>query len=191
MKKVGEIFDIISGSPQIRVQETTDRAAPRYLFYGQNELESDLVAMNSDAEQKSIQTFDEVVTLKEGDVVFSLISGQAAVVRQPHQGYLLTQNFVKFDLKGQLDAKYWTYLLNEDRNIKKQLQMGVQGSIVFRYTVKQIKEITLPDIPSQEIQQAIGDVYSKQLHLQALKRRVADLETTALLEKLRRINEHE
>lgn len=69
--------------------------------------------------------------------------------------------------------------------------MGVQGSIVFRYTVKQIKEITLPDIPSHEIQQAIGDVYCKQLHLQALKKRVADLETTALLEKLRRINEHE
>lgn len=191
MKKVGELFDIVSGSPQIRVQETTDRAAPRYLFYGQNELESDLVAMDSDAEQKSIQTFDEVVTLNEGDVVFSLISGQAAVVRQPHQVYLLTQNFVKFDLKDQLDAKYWTYLLNEDRNIKRQLQMGVQGSIVFRYTVKQIREITLPDIPSHEIQQAIGDVYSKQLHLQALKKRVADLETTALLEKLRRINEHE
>lgn len=191
MKKVGEIFDIISGSPQIRIQETTDRAAPRYLFYGQNELECDLVAIDSDAEQKSIQTFDEVVTLNEGDVVFSLVSGQAAVVRQSHQGYLLTQNFVKFDLNDQLDAKYWTYLLNEDRNIKKQLQMGVQGSIVFRYTVKQIREITLPDIPSREMQQTIGDVYCKQLHLQALKKQVADLETIALLEKLKRINAHE
>ena len=42
MVKVTEFITFESGSPQFRIKETVDKAAPLYFFYGQNELENDL-----------------------------------------------------------------------------------------------------------------------------------------------------
>ena len=63
MVKVTEFITFESGSPQFRIKETVDKAAPLYFFYGQNELENDLsqIEMNQ-SETKSIRTFDPVLT---------------------------------------------------------------------------------------------------------------------------------
>ncbi|MEX0381283.1 restriction endonuclease subunit M [Leuconostoc sp. MS02] len=192
MKKAGKILKISSGSPQFRIQAVFDHVAPLYFFYGQNEIDNDLVGLNIDkSERKSVRTFDQVITVSEGDVVFSLVSGQATLVRKIHEGYLLTQNYVKINLNEQLDNKYLTYILNEDDNIKKQLKLGLQGSQVLKYTLKQIREIDMPAIPALSMQRLIGDVYFNQIHLQALKKQTADLETVSTLEKLKRIDKNE
>jgi hypothetical protein len=62
--------------------------------------------------------------------------------------------------------------------------MGLQGSQVLKYTLKQLKELEIPKLPSIEKQRIVGDVYFKQLRLQALRKRAANLETTILLSKL-------
>lgn len=192
MKKTGKMLKISSGSPQFRIQAEFDQVAPLYFFYGQNDIDNDLVGLDVDkSEQKSVRTFDQVVTVSEGDVVFSLVSGQATVVRKVHEGYLLTQNYVKINVNEELDSKYLTYILNEDNNIKKQLKLGLQGSQVLKYTLKQIKEIDMPTLPALGVQRLIGDVYFNQIHLQALKKQTADLETISALEKLRRIDKNE
>ncbi|MDG6894986.1 restriction endonuclease subunit S [Volucribacter amazonae] len=182
MKKLIEFY---SGSPQFRIQESTDINAPYYCYYGQAELENDLIDMGQDYQGKRVRTFDKLITVQTDDIVFSLISGRASQVRARHQGYLLTQNYVKLMPSSQLNGKYLIFLLNENANIRRQLQMNLQGSSVQKYTIKQLKELELPPLPPLEKQQLMGEIYFKQLRIQALQQQVAKLQTTIVLNQLK------
>ena len=185
MKKLSEMVEFVSGSPQFRIIEVFDVNAPLYIYYGQSNIDDDLVdIVSSNVDNKQVRTQDKVNTLYTGDVIFSLISGISTIVRKEHEGYLFTQNYVKLIPNENVDSKYLVYLLNEDKFIKKQLLMGLQGSQVLKYTLKQVKELELPELPSIGKQQIIGEVYFNQLRLQALRNRAANSETIILLAKL-------
>ena len=77
-------------------------------------------------------------------------------------------------LNTPIDKKFMAYLINENYKIKRQFKQNLQGSQVVRYSLSLLKEIQLPKLPSIETQRIIGDIYFKQLHLRALKQRVAD-----------------
>ncbi|MDU2242461.1 MAG: restriction endonuclease subunit M [Paenibacillus sp.] len=186
MRKFEDMVEFVSGSPQFRIKETTDTTAPLYTYYGQSDLDADLVGMDTNgSDGKQVRTFDKVNTLGQGDIVFSLISGKSTIVGAKHQGYLYTQNYVKLVPGNKVDSNYLVFLLNEDPSIKKQFQMGLQGSQVLKYTLKQVKELELPDLPTIDKQRMIGELYFSQLRLEALRTRVANSETTIVLEKLR------
>ncbi|MCW1035429.1 restriction endonuclease subunit M [Streptococcus anginosus] len=192
MVKVTEFITFESGSPQFRIKETVDKAAPLYFFYGQNELENDLsqIEMNQ-SETKSIQTFDPVLTVAEGDIVFSLISGKAAIVGKNHAGFLITQNYLRLVVDTPVIPSYIVYLLNEDLSIKHQFQLSLQGSSTLKYTVKQVKELRLPALPTIERQSLIGKLYLKQLHLEALQKNLIELKTKRLLFQLKEASSYE
>ncbi|MNW26903.1 hypothetical protein D3C74_36850 [compost metagenome] len=185
MNRLNDVVEFVSGSPQFRIKEVFDDKAPLFTYYGQFDIEDDLVGIDSNrSDSKQVRTFDKVSTLDQGDVVFSLISGKSTVVGVNHQGYLYTQNYVKLVTTEVMDSKYLVYLLNEDKFIKKQFQIGLQGSQVLKYTLKQVKELELPELLTIDKQCIIGELYFNQLRLEALKIRTANLETTRVLEKL-------
>lgn len=189
MVKLSEVVKYVSGSPQFRISEAFDVNVPLYTYYGQPDIADDLVDMvSSKVDSKQVRTLDKVNTLYAGDVVFSLISGVSTIVRKGHDGYLYTQNYVKLIPNESVDSKYLVYLLNEDKSIKKQFLLGLQGSQVLKYTLKQLKELELPELPSIGKQQMIGEVYFNQLRLQALRNRASNSETTILLAKLEEAN---
>ena len=186
--KMTDLVSFKLGSPQFRIKETLAKEAPLYQMYSQLDLEEDLAGVVSDhQENKQVKTLDDVSTLKTNDLVFSLISGKAALVSPEHAGYLYTQNYLILEPDESLDAKFLLYLLNEDKGIARQLWLGLQGSMVLKYTVKQIKDLKLPKLPSLSKQAAIGQVYLKQKHLQAVKKRRADNELTLQLAKLEEV----
>lgn len=186
MRRLEDMVELVSGSPQFRIKETADDTAPLYTYYGQPDLEADLVGIDSNGiDGKQVRTFDKVNTLCQGDVVFSLISGKSTIVGMKHQGYLYTQNYVKLVAGSKVDSKYLVFLLNEDQSIKRQFQMGLQGSQVLKYTLKQVKELELPDLATLDRQRMIGELYFNQLRLEALRKRAANSETTIVVEKLR------
>lgn len=188
MRKLKDVVEFMSGSPQFRIKEVLDEKAPLYAYYGQEDMEEDLVGIDSNArDSKQVRTFDRVNTLCQYDVIFSLISGKSAIVGASHQGYLYTQNYVKLINNEKMDSKYLVYLINEDRFIKKQFQMGLQGSQVLKYTLKQLKELALPELPTTKRQRIIGGIYFDQLRLEALRNRAASLESTIVLEKMREV----
>ena len=192
MNELQNKVKIISGSPQFRFVETIDEEAPLYNYYGQVELSDDLVGIDTQGkETKQIRLYEKVNLVEAGDVVFSLISGKASIVSKNHDGYLHTQNYVKLTPDDSIDVKFLVYLLNEDKYIIRQFQMSMQGSMVMKYTVKQLREIILPSIPSIDKQRVIGELYFNQLRLTALKNRVASTESTIVLEKLKEANSHE
>lgn len=187
--KIEDIITIMTGTPQFRIKESLSDTAPTYYFYGQQELENDIVNLELSKESpKSISTLDELNLVHEGDILFSLISGRTTIVRKKHQGYLYTQNYVKLIPKNVIGSKYLVYLLNESDLIRKQWSKGLQGSAVLKHTVKQLRELELPKIHSYEKQKIIGDIYFKQLRLQALKMKVADAEKLLTIEKLKGVN---
>lgn len=186
--KMTDLVSFKLGSPQFRIKETLAKEAPLYQMYSQLDLEEDLAGVVGDhQENKQVKTLDDVSTLKANDLVFSLISGKAALVSPEHAGYLYTQNYLILEPDERLDAKFLLYLLNEDKGIARQLWLGLQGSMVLKYTVKQVKDLKLPKLPSLSKQAAIGQVYLKQKHLQAVKKRRADNELTLQLAKLEEV----
>lgn len=193
MKTLSEWATLTSGSPQFRIRETRAASAPLYTYYSQSDFESDRAGLTAaaDAERRQVRTNDAVSTLATGDVVFSLLTGQAARVGVSHAGFLYTQNYVRLAPVRQLDAGFLVYLLNEDRAIRHQLHLGLQGSQVLKYTLRQLKELEPGPLPPLARQKAIGDVYARQLCLKALRERTARLELTIQLEKLREAANHE
>jgi hypothetical protein len=189
MIALSKLVTFISGSPQFRIQESVDTNAPRYVYYGQSDLMDDLMGMClAQADSKEVRTKDEVHTLSCGDVVFSLITGQATIVRQAHDGYLYTQNYIKLLPISTIDASFLVYLLNEDQTVRKQFFIGLQGSQVLKYTLQQLKEICIEKLPPLDRQWQIGDIYLKQLHLTALKTRAAELEKIVCLANLAEVS---
>ena len=99
----------------------------------------------------------------------------------------IARNYIKLFTDGAIEPAFLVYLLNEDRRIKKQFQLGLQGSSILKYTVKQLRELELPPLPSLERQKMIGEIYLKQLKVEALKRRTAEDEKKLLFRKLEEI----
>lgn len=189
MMKMLELAELHSGTPQFRIKESMDSDAPVYFFFGQSEMEDDLAGVETlGGTRKQIRTYDDVGTLKSGDLVFSLISGMATIVRSCHDGYLYTQNYVKLVPLPVIDAGYLAYMLNEDGNIKRQLQSSQQGSATLKFTIRQLRDLVFLAPPPIEKQRVIGELYYCQLRLLALKKKVATAETTLVIEKLKEAN---
>ncbi|MGC7560207.1 restriction endonuclease subunit S [Pasteurella sp. PK-2025] len=183
-----ELVTINSGQPQFRISETSDLEAPSYTYYTQANLELDIqLADTPILSDKVIRTFDPITSLlSAGDVIFSLISGKSARISNMHQGFLYTQNYVKLTPTEKIDANYLIYLLNESLMIQKQLTNGLQGTQVLKYTMKQLKSLKLPKLPTLSKQRLIGDVYCKQQKLAYLKQRAAQLEKFLVLHQLQK-----
>jgi restriction endonuclease S subunit len=189
MVQMTEIAELNSGTPQFRIKESFNDDAPTYFFFGQSEIEDDLTGIETHRNsRKQIRTYDNVGTLESGDLVFSLISGKATIVRRSHSGFLFTQNYVRLAPAPLIDAEYLVYMLNENPDIKRQLHSGQQGSVTLKFTIRQLSDLLFPIPPPMEKQRVIGELYFNQLRLAALKKRVAALETTAILEKLKEAN---
>lgn len=183
-----DCVELSSGTPQFRISESADAAAPIYYFYAQSDLEDDLkglIAPGAQSVRRQIRTFDAVCTASEGEVVFSLLSGTAAIVGTAHQGYVLTQNYVVLSPSKDLDPRYLVYLLNESRWVRRQLRQGQQGSITMKYTIKQLNTLGLPPLPSLEKQGVVGELYLNQLKLDALRKRASELDTALVLGTIR------
>ncbi|EHJ51808.1 hypothetical protein [Streptococcus macacae] len=177
-----------AGNPQTRIKKSLEKSAPIYHFYSQEHLEADLYS-NTDQKinNKLIRTLDNVLLLSEGDLVYSMISGQGALVSKEHDHYLFTQNFVKIEPQESISKKYLLYLLNESRKVKKQIELNLQGSLVRKVTISVLKEVVLPPLPNFEKQELLGSLYLNQLRLESLKKRKLGQEHLLMMEKLKGI----
>lgn len=190
--KLSELVELVSGTPQFRIVEVSNPKAPVFTYYTQTDLNDDLVGIiSSDVDNKQVRTNDKVSTLSTGDVLFSLVTGKATIVRKEHEGYLYTQNYAKLLHAEDIDSKFLVYLMNESKAIRKQLMLGLQGSLVLKYTLTQLRDLEIKKIPSIDKQKIIGQVYFNQLRLKALRNRVTELEAKIRLAELEEVSEIE
>lgn len=190
--KLSKLVELVSGTPQFRIVEVSNPKAPVFTYYTQTDLNDDLVGIiSSEVDNKQVRTNDKVSTLSSGDVLFSLITGKATVVSKEHEGYLYTQNYVKLLHGKDIDSKFLVYLMNESKAIRKQLMLSLQGSLVLKYTLTQLRDLEIKKIPSIDRQKIIGQVYFNQLRLKALRNRVTELEAKIRLAELEDVSKIE
>lgn len=190
MMKLTDIVEIKVGTVQFRIKESSLAEAPVYKIFSQSDLEEDLAGIEVAVDQpKEVKTQEHVATLATGDVVFSLISGKATIVSELHDGYLYTQNYAVLKGGSQIDSQYLVYFLNEDTEVARQFWQSLQGSVITKFTLKQLRELKISALPSLAQQKLIGQIYIKQHQMQALKERVARNETQLQLAKLKIANQ--
>lgn len=176
-KKLEDIAQLTSGFPQFRIDESDATFKP-YKMYNKSDFDYDLSKENTRSnDNKIIRTDREDITLlKKGDIIFSLIWGQATIITEFTDGYYYTQGFVKIDPTNKIDSQYLVYLLNEDKDIKKQFSFGLQGSMVVKYTVALLKSITIKKIPNLNNQKLIGQIYFDTLKITSIRKEIIELE---------------
>lgn len=187
---IKDAFFSNTGISQHRIVEELGNNVPVYTLYGQNELYEDLYGVEGkDSDRKQIRSSRRFDLLRNGDLIFSTISGEASIVSKEHEGYLFSQNYIRMELmNNSIDKRYIAFLINENAYIKKQFAQQLQGSKVIRYTLRLLKEIELPKLPPLIVQQIIGDIYFKELQLRALKQRVAERQCELNLTRLMEVS---
>ena len=159
MMLLSNIVDLSSGSPRSRITESLSESAPEYYFFSQRDLEEGLTGIKLNKEVKGkFRTNDPVVTASDGNLIFSLISGKAAFAQPWHEGLLITQNYVKLLPNPELDSAFLAFLLNENSDIQRQFIVYQQGSETFKYTIRQLSGLQLPELPSLDRQKIIGSL---------------------------------
>ncbi|CUR64582.1 restriction endonuclease subunit S [Leuconostoc gasicomitatum] len=175
-QKISELFSIKGGSPQVRIKVSKDFDAHRYIFYNQNHLLQDISQseeLENNIVEKSIKTKDMVEILTKNDLIISLISATGTKVSAQHQGYLISQNYVKLVPidENVIDKNYLAYMLNESQVVKKQLYRQLQGSNFVKVTIAILKTLEIPMV-SIEKQRQIGQLYVDSSRLSTLRKRV-------------------
>lgn len=162
------------GTPLFRLNEQP--SSPCYSLYDQADLQADFETRTESTQGKQICTSDNPTLVQEGDVIFSLISGTAAQICQSRVGYTFSHNYVLLHPIKNLDKSFLVYLLNNDKQIKRQLLSSLQGSSVMKYSLNQLKNLELPRLPTLATQKSIGRIDLLQRRLTFLKKKVIDQE---------------
>ena len=174
-KKLSELFLIKGGSPQVRIKVSENFDARNYFFYDQNHLLQDISQseIEDGAVEKAIKTKDTVEIAEKNDLIISLISATSAKVSAQHQGYIISQNYVKLVPIDEniIDKNYVAYMLNESQIVKKQLYRQLQGSNFVKVTIAILKMLEIPVVPIEK-QRQIGQLYVKSSRLSTLHQRV-------------------
>ncbi|MGL4730894.1 MAG: restriction endonuclease subunit S [Clostridium sp.] len=109
----------------------------------------------------SQETFDKSLLSKENVVVIGLTVHRAYVIEKHHVGKIIPSNFAYIYLDElKIDPNYFTWYFNEHPNIKRQLQIAMQGSMgIMALSVQMLRELEI-DLPSIETQRKLGRIYA-------------------------------
>ncbi|HFI0397685.1 TPA: restriction endonuclease subunit S [Streptococcus suis] len=190
--KLEELAFFMGGSLQVRLEATSLEDAKDYVLYNQQHHQLDGYEMVEEiVESRTVRTDREVTVLEEGDLLFSLLSGKAVLVREEHEGFLYTQNYIKIEPIAKLDKAFLLYLINESSEIRRQFYQSLQGSEVLKYTVKQLRGLQLGSLPALEIQVKLGQVYLDGLALRHKRQAHAKRDFSRLTHLIKEVYSHE
>ncbi len=122
MEKLSELVELVSGSPQFRITEVFDEKTPLFTYYSQTDLTDDLVGIISKTvDNKQVRTNDKLNTLCDGDVVFSLITGIATIVRKSMRDIFIRKTMLSYYLAIKLIQSFWFILLMKTKQSRNSL----------------------------------------------------------------------
>ncbi|HEL1656652.1 TPA: restriction endonuclease subunit S [Streptococcus suis] len=190
--KLEELALFTGGSLQVRLDTTSWEDARDYILYNQQHHQLDGYEVIEEViDSRTVTTDREVTLLEEGDLLFSLLSGKAVLVRAEHAGLLYTQNYIKIEPIAKLDKVFLLYLINESSAIRRQFYQSLQGSEVMKYTVKQLKSLQLGALPPLDSQQKLGKIYLDGLALRQKRQAYAQGDFLRLTYLLKEVCAHE
>lgn len=96
--------------------------------------------------------------LDAGDIVTNTMTNRTAIVSPQSAGKVMPQYITKLNFKRNGDAWYLCYLLNESKAVKHQLYKTMEGTVLRRVTVVNLKQLEIK-FPQLEKQQKLGELY--------------------------------
>lgn len=145
-------------------------------YYDQSSFEADYNHEDVVVEEESRSLSQNNLSLNEGDVVISNSLQLATMVGKNNVGKVLSLNFTKIQFDSeQLDKRYFLYLFNAYKEVRRQKERELQGSgPALRIPLRSLGEIVVPVVPLKE-QKKIGAIYAETLKLQSKLNKYADL----------------
>ena len=174
MEKRG-LKEFVTFVPGINPTRAQKQFGPKVInYYDQPSFEADY--SHGDVEDESKSLSHNNLSLNEGDVVISNSLQLATMVGKNNVGKVLSLNFTKIQFDSeQLDNRYFLYLFNAYKEVRRQKERELQGSgPVLRIPLRALGEIVVPVVPLEE-QKKIGAIYAETLKLQSKLNKYTDL----------------
>lgn len=173
-RKLNEFVTFVPGINPTRAQKQFETRKINY--YDQASFEADYNREDVAVEEKAKPLFQSNLSLNEGDVVISNSLQLATIVGENNVGKVLSLNFTKIEFDSeQLDKRYFLYLFNAHKDVKRQKERELQGSgPVLRIPLRALGEMIVPVVPIEE-QKKIGTIYVETMKLQNKLSQYADL----------------
>lgn len=135
-------------------------------YYDRSSFESDYNQDDSLMVNSLLTSSENQFALRQGDIVINNSLSLAAIVGQNNAGKVLSLNFTKAEFNNDLlDSRFFLYLLNENKNVKRQKERELRGTgAIQRIPIRALGQIVIPIIPLPE-QQKIGKIYTETLKL--------------------------
>ena len=135
---------------------------------------------------------DKKLEVNAGDCIISLAKSKATIVGNSNVGKCITANFIKCDLDTQkINPWFFCFMFNENTEIKKQLNMSMQGTIscIKRITLADLKslEIDKTKLPSLDQQRIIGHLYYDAIKNETLIKKKAEQQKEIILATLKQL----
>ncbi len=190
LMKISRFAEIINGTAQFRIVESINNSDHDYVVYDQNHLIADLTfeSRSENKIAKHIRTSNSVQTLNSGDLVYSLVSGMAAIVSEKHSGFLQTRNYLKIVPNGTYDKQYLAFMLNESRDVRRQIAKNIQGSVIVKLSSEVVSNIDIQET-NFEIQRKIGGTYMNYQKVSSLRAKKQELEKSLLIGTLESLSD--
>lgn len=167
--KLEDVFIITTGYIRSRVKE--DDNSIDTLVYTKEYFDSDM-KYNSfknkiDDDYIKLDPNKYPVT-NEGDIIVDSLSQKAAVVKKEHEGMFVAFNYFILRPKIKINKDYFVSWFNLSNEVKNQLNITLQGTIIKKLTLRQLKELEIT-MPNKEKQLLLGSLYkesNKKLNIQ-------------------------
>ncbi|WP_297132274.1 restriction endonuclease subunit S [Terrisporobacter sp.] len=160
LEKLGKVNHGLTIS---RIAAKPDQQQEEIPLFTMQDLNIEMGNYDLKSEEKTVsvnkETFDKSLLSKENIVVIGLTVHKSYVIENHHAGKIIPSNFAYIYLdESKIDLNYFTWYFNEHPNIKKQLQVATQGSIIMALSIQMLRELEI-DLPSIEIQRKLGEIY--------------------------------
>lgn len=161
LEKLGKVNHGLTTS---RITAKPDEQREEIPLFTIQDLNIEMGSYDLKSEGKTItvskNNFDKNLLSRENAIVVGLTVHRACVIEKHHVGKIIPSNFAYMYLdESKIDSNYFTWYFNEHPNIKRQLQIAMQGAMGIKaLSVQMLRELEI-ELPSIEIQRKLGKIY--------------------------------
>ena len=144
LEKLGKVNHGLTTS---RITAKPDEQQEEIPLFTIQDLNIEMGSYDLKSEGKTItvskNNFDKNLLSRENAIVVGLTVHRACVIEKHHVGKIIPSNFAYMYLdESKIDSNYFTWYFNEHPNIKRQLQIAMQGAMGIKaLSVQMLREL--------------------------------------------------
>lgn len=180
--KLEEIGKLSHGMTLARIQAKPGEVTKELELFTMQALNKEIENYKIEVESHTIavsrQRLNQLNLSYPGMVLFGLTSRKSFVINEEYEGRVIPSNFAFLECDETLVNPYYlVWYFNESPEIKKQLRVISQGSIIGAISVQMLRDLKI-EIPNIKTQVQLGSVYQliqKKKKLEFEKRELEEL----------------